>query len=85
MTPLKKYAIVFFSIGLLMLTLISCSGVPVLNINYRVPVKTGSLQGKKIFLEIRDSRADREIFGEGAKEDFRNASESISLSVAEGN
>lgn len=85
MTPLKKFAVVFFSISLLMLILVSCSSVPVLNVNYTVPVKTSPLEGKKVFLEIRDSRTDREIFGEGAKEDFRNASENISLSVAEGN
>ncbi|MBN1627346.1 MAG: hypothetical protein JW944_12560 [Deltaproteobacteria bacterium] len=85
MTPLKKYAVVFFLISLLTLILSSCSGVPVLNVNYRSPVKAAPLEGIKVFLEIRDSRTDREIFGEGAKEDFLNAPETISLSVAEGN
>lgn len=84
MTPLKKYTVFFFCLSLLTLTMLSCASVPVLNINYRVPINTSPLEGRKVFLEIRDSRTDREIFGEGAKEDFQNASESISLSVAEG-
>lgn len=84
MTPLKKHAVLLFSFSLLMLTVLSCSSVPVLKIHYRVPANTDPLKGRKVFLEIRDSRTDREIFGEGAKDDFQNASDSISLSVAEG-
>lgn len=84
MTPLKKHVVLSFSFSLLMLTVLSCSSVPVLKINYRAPAKTDPLKGKKVFLEIRDSRTDMEIFGEGAKDDFQNASDSISLSVAEG-
>jgi hypothetical protein len=64
--------------------MVSCSTVPVLHVNYRVPEKTKQLEGKKIFLEIRDSRADKDMLGEGAKEEFMNNLENISLSVAEG-
>ena len=84
MTSLKKHIGVFFFINLVVMTMISCAGVPTLNINYKVPDKTNPLEGKKVFLEIRDSRADKEVLGEGAKEDFKNASDSISLSIAEG-
>jgi hypothetical protein len=62
-----------------------CSTVPILHVNYRVPEKTSQLQGKKVFLEIRDSRADKDMLGEGAKEDFKSTPENVSLSVAEGN
>ena len=84
MFTLKKYFGVFLSIILLLLTMLSCSTVPILHVNYRVPNKTNQLEGKRIFLEIRDSRSDKEIFGEGAKQDFKNAPDTISLSVAEG-
>jgi hypothetical protein len=84
MTRLKKYIGVFFSINMLLLTMLSCSSVPILHVNYRAPGKTSQLEGKKVFLEIRDSRSDKEMFGDGAKEDFQNSSGSVSLSVAEG-
>ncbi|GEM_PF-629497 len=84
MTPLKKYIAIIFFI-LFLLTMSSCSTVPVLHVNYRIPEKTGQLEGKKVFLEIRDSRMDRDMLGEGAKEDFKNVLENVSLSVAEGN
>jgi len=85
MAPIKKYFGFLFSVSVLLFIMLSCSTVPMLNINYRVPEKTNLLEGKKVILEIRDSRTDKDMFGEGAKEDFQNATESISLSVAEGN
>lgn len=84
MSTLKKYFGVFLCINLFLLTMLSCSTIPILHVNYGVPNKTSQLEGKRVFLEIRDSRSDKEIFGEGAKEDFQNAPENISLSVAEG-
>jgi hypothetical protein len=84
MTPVQKYISVSFSIGLFLLTMLSCSTVPMLKINYTVPDKTDQLRGQKVFLEIMDSRPDKDMFGDGAKEDFQNTSGSISLSVAEG-
>jgi hypothetical protein len=83
MVPIKKYAGIFLLI-LFLLTAVSCSTVPVLHVNYRVPEKTNQLQGKKVFLEIRDSRTDKDMLGEGAREDFKNNPENVSLSVAEG-
>jgi len=85
MTPIQKYIGILFSINLLLLTMLSCSTVPLLNINYKVPDKTNQLEGKKVFLEIRDSRSDKDMLGDGAKEDFQNISDSVSLSVSEGN
>ena len=84
MAPIKKYAGIFL-IGLLLLTMFGCSTVPILHVNYRVPEKTKQLEGKKVFLEIRDSRTDKDMLGQGAKQDFMNILENVSLSVAEGN
>ena len=86
MTPINRSSWFFFSIAMFAATMmLSCSSVPMLNINYKVPEKTSQLEGKRVFFEIRDSRPDKDMFGEGAKEDFQNATETISLSVAEGN
>ena len=84
MTPFKKYFVGFFSINMLLLMMFSCTGVPILNINYATPGKTNQLAGKKVFLEVVDSRPDKDILGPGAKEDYNTLSENISLSVAEG-
>jgi hypothetical protein len=86
MAPVKKSSWFFFPIAVLAATMmLSCSSVPMLNVNYKVPEKTNQLVGKRVLLEIRDSRQDKEMFGAGAKEDFQNATETVSLSVAEGN
>jgi len=63
----------------------SCSSISYLKINYKVPEKINLLEGKKVFLEIRDSRSDKDVLGEGAKADLKNLSDSISLSITEGN
>jgi hypothetical protein len=85
MTPTQRYFGILFSISMLFLILLSCSTVPMLNVNYRIPDKTSQLEGKKVFLEIKDSRLDKEMLGDTAKEEFQNISENVSLSVAEGN
>jgi|WetSurMetagenome_2_1015567.scaffolds.fasta_scaffold24770_4 hypothetical protein len=86
MTTINRSSWIFFSIAMLAATMmLACSSVPMLNINYKVPEKTSHLEGKRVLFEIRDSRQDKDIFGEGAKEDFQNATETVSLSVSEGN
>jgi hypothetical protein len=85
MTPAQRSFGVLVSISMLFLIMLSCSTVPMLNVNYRIPDKTTLLEGKKVFLEIKDSRLDKEMLGDTAKEEFQNISENVSLSVAEGN
>jgi len=85
MTPKQRSFGILFSISMLSLIMLSCSSVPMLNVNYRIPDKTSQLEGKKVFLEIKDSRLDKEMLGDTAKEEFQNISENVSLSVAEGN
>lgn len=84
MIPFKKYFVVLFSINLFLPMMLSCAGIPTLNINYRIPEETGQLAGTKVFLEITDSRSDKDILGPGAKEEYQDLSENISLSIAEG-
>jgi len=84
MPLIRKSFWFLLSLSIMVFTMPSCSSVPMLNVNYTVPEKTSQLAGKQVFLEIRDSRQDKEMFNEGAKEDFQNATESVSLSVAEG-
>ena len=85
MAALKKYACKLLFITILMIIMSSCSTVPMLHVNYRTPDITDQLKGKRVFLDVRDVRSDKEMMGSGAKEDFANISETISLSVAEGN
>jgi hypothetical protein len=84
MPLIRKSFWLLLSLSIMVFMMPSCSSVPMLNVHYKVPDKTSQLAGKQVFLEIRDSRQDKEMFGEGAKEDFLNATETISLSVAEG-
>lgn len=84
MSLIRKSFLFLLCVSIPVLMLSSCSSVPMLHVNYTVPEKTLQLADKKVSLEIRDSRQDMEMFSEGAKEDFQNATESISLSVAEG-
>jgi hypothetical protein len=84
MPLIRKYFWFLLSVTVLVFIVTSCSSVPMLNVNYTVPDKTSQLSGKAVLLEIKDSRQDKEMFGSGAKEEFLNATETISLSVAEG-
>jgi hypothetical protein len=63
----------------------SCGTIPHLNIDYRLPEKTHSLEGSRVFLSFVDQRPVRDIIGEGAREDFRNFAGNITLSLARAN
>jgi len=68
---------------LLLSTLIlSCASIPELQILYRLPPRSGELQGGKIALTIEDRRALKTILGKGARPEFEGFTETISLSVA---
>jgi hypothetical protein len=71
--------VIFFST-----IVVACSSIQIISIYYKMPAKNNVLTGKKVFLEVRDSRPDKDILGPGAKEDFTNLSDSLSLSIAEG-
>lgn len=60
----------------------SCASIPELKVNYALPPKSGILQGKQLFLAVRDSRPKDDILGEGASTELRNFPGNLTLNVA---
>ena len=69
----------------LLLFIVSCSSISYLKVNYHLPAQTNELTGKKVFLAFRDERQNKNLLGEGARQDFKNFSENISLTISRGN
>ncbi len=67
---------------LLALFVVSCASMPELKVLYKLPAPSNDLKGKKVFLAVEDARETKELFGEGAKQEFGNYVGNISLSVA---
>ena len=67
---------------LLTVFVVSCASIPELKVLYKLPAPSNDLKGKKVFLAVEDVRKTKELFGEGAKQQFRNYIGNISLSVA---
>ncbi len=65
-----------------MLTLLSCSRLPYLEVSYRLPAKPDALAGQRVSLDMEDVRAVKDMIGAGARYEFENFSGSISLVVA---
>ena len=75
-----------YVIGLLLCfsALFACAPFPILNINYRLPIGTDELKGKKVFLAFEDARKVKKFIGAGARKEFENFSGHISFSLARG-
>lgn len=73
-----------FSLLLITLILISCSPLPHLNVNYRMPSGTEGLKGRQLFLVVEDMRSNKNILGPGAREEFPSFSGNLSFSIARG-
>ena len=71
---------IFFAL----LFIVSCATVPELRVEYRVPSQADTFKGKEIGLRFEDIRADKEILGPGAKDDFKGFTGNIALSLAYG-
>ncbi len=67
---------------LLTVFVVSCASLPELKVLYKLPAPSNDLKDKKIFLAVEDARKTKELFGEGAKQEFGNYVGNISLSVA---
>ena len=67
---------------LLTVFVVSCAPIPELKVLYKLPAPSNDLKGKKVFLAVEDVRKTKELFGEGAKQEFGNYVGNISLSVA---
>ena len=59
----------FMFIGVLV---VACATKSYINVNYRPPLSSYDFKGKKIFLELKDIRSVKTIFGEKAKTKFKN-------------
>ena len=70
----------FFLFGLI----VSCTTIPYIQVNYRLPPETTELKDKTILLTFKDLRETEDFLGPGAKADYKNYSENFSVSVARG-
>lgn len=62
--------------------LLSCSAIPYLELEYRLPTKAETLKGKRVYVTVEDIRTNKDMIGEGAREEFENFSGNVSFSVA---
>jgi hypothetical protein len=62
----------------------ACASKSYINVNYRLPVASNDLKGKRVFLECRDIRSDKTIFGQNAQAEFKHFTGLFSLWVNQG-
>lgn len=77
----QRFALTILVI-LFLTSIISCSSIPCLEINYQLPRRSDILRKVQVVYEFDDARRIREVLGKGAKEDFENFSGNIFFSVA---
>ncbi len=72
------------AIGILLLFsfLCSCSSIPEINVLYSLPSGSGAFKDRRLVMVIEDERKAKDIFGEGARDDFEHFAGFFSLSVA---
>ncbi len=71
--------------ALLMVTvLVSCASIPILEINYRIPLDSNSLEGKEVAFRVEDDRADKNMIGPGAEKDLEQWTGDFYLSLSKG-
>ena len=69
---------------LALISLSACSPLPYLEVNYRLPLRSESLKGQKVSLDLEDARPGKYMIGRGARDDFGDFSGNMSLAVARG-
>ena len=69
---------------LVLIAFCSCSPLPYLEVNYRLPLRSETLKGQRVSLDLEDVRPVKDMIGRGARDDFGNFSGSVSLAVARG-
>jgi uncharacterized lipoprotein YajG len=62
----------------------ACASKSYIDVKYRLPIASDDLKGKRVFLECRDVRSDKTIFGPNAQTEFKNFTGLFSLSVDQG-
>ncbi len=76
-----RAVLVVFSLFVL---IVSCTKIPYIQVDYRLPPEKVDLRDKKILLTFQDMRNPKDVLGEGAKSDYKNFSEYFSFSLARG-
>jgi len=78
---LNQYVILFPQIFLIAMFIGGCATKSYINVNYRLPVSSNSLEGETVFIHFTDVRADKSIFGKNAKTEFKNFTGIFSFSL----
>ncbi len=71
-------------IGFLLSLIWACASPSYLNVRYNLPPASDVLQGKKVVLNIIDTRSNKNILTEKAQKEFGNFDGSFVLSLTEG-
>ena len=71
-------------IGFLLSLIWACASPSYLNVRYNLPPASDVLQGKKVVLNIIDTRSNKDILSEKAQKEFGNFDGSFVLSLTEG-
>lgn len=78
-----KKGILAILAGIVLLSFTSCGTTPELNVNYGLPQSSRQLEGNEVFLDFEDERTNKQIFGQGAQEEFKAFPGNFSLSIAQ--
>ena len=71
-------------LGFLLSLIWACASPSYLNVRYNLPPASDVLQGKKVVLNLKDTRINKNIFTEKAQKEFDNFDGSFVLSLTEG-
>jgi hypothetical protein len=78
------HTVLLFSLAMLIGILgAGCGTKSYINVNYRLPLSSYDLKGKKVFLEIKDMRSHQAVFSEKASTKFKNFTGLFLLSLSE--
>jgi len=76
--------LLLFPVMLIGVLVLACATKSYINVNYHLPLSSYDLNGKKMFLEIRDMRSVKTIFSEKAKTKFKNFTGLFLFSLSQG-
>ncbi len=79
-----RFILLLGSIWVIVAVVGACASKSYIDVNYRLPVASDDLKGKRVFLECRDIRSDKTIFGQKANAEFKHFTGLFSLSVDQG-
>ncbi|MBL7180208.1 MAG: hypothetical protein ABIK98_10785 [Pseudomonadota bacterium] len=84
MKPTTKFILLLGSVLMIAVVICACATKSYIDVTYRLPAAAQDFQGKRVFLDCRDMRPDKTIFGEKTKAEFKHFTGLFSLSVNQG-